>query len=201
MDDVYAIKTLKRVHDAAIQADEDAAPTVVEQYNEAVDLIQSEYEDNPPVQNIDKITSKVYTPITPTDRAYITEANALEKVKLKTEQIADALELGEGFERPSAEDEMQRIVIQQNASQQQEVTQEVTVESVMELIDLDPQAQANREELEEIVRQFEEELEGDTDPNTLRQFVNDAKGYSTSVAAKLAMMALQNGAVDILGLE
>ena len=83
----------------------------------------------------------------------------------------------------------------------QEANQEVSVESIIELIDLDPQIQNNKEEVKETVRQFNEELESDEpDSGRLRQFISDAKGYSTSVAAKLAMLGLQAGAVGILGL-
>lgn len=202
MDEEYAIKTLKRVHDSAVRADEDGAPAVVDQYNEAVDLLQSEYSDNDVIQGIDKITASVRTPVVPTDEETIREPLALEKVKLKTEQLADALDLGEGFDRPAVGDGMQQIVIEQNAAQsnQQEVSQEVSVESVMTLIDHDPQVQRDKEEVKNLVRRFEEELEGDADPGTLRQFIADAKEYSTSVAAKMAMLALQHGAVGVLSL-
>lgn len=202
MDEEYAIKTLKRIHDSAVRADEDGAPAVVDQYNEAVELLQSEFPDNDVIQDIDKITAAVRTPKVPTDEETIRETIALEKVKFKTEQIADALDLGEGFERPTEEGEMQKIVIEQHSSQsnQQEVSQEVNVESVMTLIDHDPQVQQDKEEVKELVRRFEKELEGDADPGTLRQFIADAKEYSTGVAAKMAMLALQHGAVGVLGL-
>lgn len=202
MDEEYAIKTLKRVHDSAVRADENGAKAVVEQFNETVELLQSEYPDNDVIHGIDEIIANIGTPVVATDDEWMKQPIALEKVKLKTEQMADALDLGEGFDRPTAEGEMQKIVIEQHSSQsnQQEVSQEVSVESVMTLIDHDPQVQRDKEEVKDLVRRFEEELEGDADPGTLRQFIADAKEYSTGVAAKMAMLALQHGAVGVLGL-
>jgi len=49
------------------------------------------------------------------------------------------------------------------------------------------------------VDRFDEELTSDDpDPGTLSQLIQDAKEYSTSVAAKLGMLALQKGIVGII---
>ncbi len=82
-----------------------------------------------------------------------------------------------------------------------ELNQNVNVESIIELVQLDPQVQNDREEMIELIKQFEKELNSENpDSGRLRQFIADAKEYSTSVAAKLAMLGLQHGAVGILGL-
>ena len=83
----------------------------------------------------------------------------------------------------------------------QEVDQEVTVESIMQLIDVDPTVQGNRDELKKVVTEFEEELEKESsDEGQLRQFIEEAKDYSTSVAAKMGIQALQAGVTGVLAL-
>jgi len=202
MDEAYAIKTLKRVHDAAIQADEEGTVAVVDQYNEALELLQSEYPDNSRISGFEKITANIGKAVVPTEEEYMQKPVALEKVKLKTEQIADVLDLGDGFERPADESGMQQIVIEQNSSQSntQEVNQDISFEAVMQLIEYDPQVQQNKDEVEELVKEFQEELEKeDCDPDVLRKLISEVKDYSASVGAKLAMLALQKGVVGILG--
>jgi hypothetical protein len=93
------------------------------------------------------------------------------------------------------------VQMENTQSSTQEVSQSVTIESVVELIKHDPQAQAHQEELREIAEEFNNELESDDrDEGVLRRYIEEAKQYSTSVAAKLSMLALQNGAIGILGL-
>lgn len=85
------------------------------------------------------------------------------------------------------------VIVQMESTQssQQEVSQSVSIESVVELIKHDPQAQANQEELHELAEKFNEELKSDNcDEGVLHQYIEDAKQYSTSVAAKLSMLAL-----------
>ena len=148
-------------------------------------------------------------------RGMMKGASKIERVKLRTEQIADTLGLGDDFDRPTDEDEMPIISLEYAPSQEnvqrthqeanpkmtQEANQDVSVELIMQLIDLNPQVQGNQDEVKELVRRFEEELESENpDSGVLRQFIADAKEYSTSVAAKLAMLGLQHGAIGILGL-
>ena len=71
----------------------------------------------------------------------------------------------------------------------------------MQLIDVDPTVQGNRADLRGIVEEFEEELDKeDSDEGRLRQFIEEAKEYSTSVAAKMGIQALQAGVTGVLSL-
>lgn len=209
MNDKLAIKTLKRVHDSAVHAEQLEAPAISDQFNEVLGSLKSEYPENETIQSMDEVR------VSNRPKELAKGASKIEKVKLKTEQIADTLGLGDDFDRPTDEDEMPMISLEYAPSQEnvqeahqeanpemtQEANQEVSVESIMELINLDPQVQGNQEEVKELVRRFKEELESDDpDSSTLRQFIADAKEYSTSVAAKLSMLGLQHGAIGILGL-
>lgn len=209
MDDKLAIKTLKRVHDSAVHGEQLEAPAIADQFNEALSSLKSEFPDNETIQSMDEVQASSRP------QGLAKGASKIEKVKLKTELIADALGLGDDFDRPTDEDEMPIISLEYAPSQDnvqeahqeanpemtQEANQEVSVESIMELIELDTQVQGNQEEVKELVRRFEEELESeDPDSGRLRQFIDDAKDYSTSVAAKLSMLGLQHGVIGILGL-
>lgn len=194
MDETHAIKSLKRVHDSAVNTEAAGANGVVTEFNDVLSRVKEQYPDNEFIQSVEEVQGV---------RRPTKMADAVKKVEIRTEQIADALELGKDFKRTTDDDDMPLITIEQSNSQTatQEVSQEVSVEAVMELIELDPQAQQNKEELKGLVEQFENELESDDpDSGTLRQLINDAKEYSTSVAAKLAMLALQSGAIGVLGL-
>ncbi|OYR88230.1 hypothetical protein DJ71_05020 [Halorubrum sp. E3] len=95
----------------------------------------------------------------------------------------------------------QMVMVTVDQTSKQEVNQEVTVESIMELIDADPTVQGDKGDLKDLVEEFEAELsKDDVDEGQLRQFVQKAKDYSTSVAAKMSIRALQAGAVGVLGL-
>lgn len=209
MDDKLAIKTLKRVHDSAVHAEQTEAPAIADQFNEALSKLKSEYPDNETIQSMDEVQASSRP------RGIMKGASKIERVKLNTEQIADALGLGDDFDRPTDEGEMPVISLKYAPSQEnvqeahqeanpeisQEASQEVSVESIMQLIDLDPQVQGNQENVKQLVRRFEEELDSEyPDSGTLRQLIADAKDYSVSVAAKLAMLGLQHGAIGILGL-
>jgi glycogen debranching enzyme len=79
------------------------------------------------------------------------------------------------------------------------VSQEVSIENVIEMVNYTTLNQAKQEELREIIRDFEDELSAEEpDTSKLRDFIESAKGYSVDVSAKLAMLALSHGIVDVL---
>ena len=64
----------------------------------------------------------------------------------------------------------------------QEVEQEVTMESIMQLVDVDPQVQGSRDKVKELVQEFEDELDQEEpDEGVLRQFVEKARLFPNSV--------------------
>jgi hypothetical protein len=209
-------KTLKRVYDSAVQAETSEASTVVEHHNEALALLKTEFPENEVIQSKEKITANVGFPpmsisglaksgksprVSRSDGEYVSKAKALERVKFRTEQIADSIGLGDGFTRQTDSEKMAMITIEQTAAQDvsQDVAQDVSIETIQQLIDLDPQVQQNKADVCDLVDRFDEELTSDDpDPGTLSQLIQEAKEYSTSVAAKLGMLALQKGIVGII---
>lgn len=215
MDQSFWIRELgrlfKRSSESIRSNDSEGIKVLVEDFNEALSNLKEEYPENPIITSTDAVD--------PTEEKFLmgtvdhhgnsstatyegTREEALYEIRSNCERIANSL----GYELPddsSSSDADQMVVVQMENTQsaKQEVSQEVTVESVMELIEHDPQAQANKGELQEITEQFDEELESENpSEDTLRQYIRDAKSYSTTVAAKLSMLALQKGAIGILGL-
>jgi hypothetical protein len=62
MDQDYAIKTLKRVYDSAVQAETSEASTVVEHYNEALALLKTEFPENEVIQSKEKNCERRISP-------------------------------------------------------------------------------------------------------------------------------------------
>lgn len=210
MDADYWIGELGRLYERSSEAIDEghsnAVEPLTEEFNEALDRLREEFPDNEIVTSTDHVdaytedqsgsSGSVVTIAPPTRRD-----EALHEIRSRCEKIANALD----YELPEREsgsmraDQMVMVSVEQESTQ--EVDQEVTVESIMQLIDVDPTVQGSRDELKELVEEFEEELDkGDSDESRLRQFIGEAKEYSTSVAAKMAIQALQAGAIGVLAL-
>lgn len=210
MDTDYWIGELGRLYERSSEAiDEgysDAVEPLTEEFNEALERLQEEFPDNKIVVNTDPVdaytednsgSSGSMVVISPPRR----RDEALHEIRSRCEKIANAL----GYELPEREsggrqaNQMVMVSVEQESTQ--EVEQEVTMESIMQLLDIDPQVQGNRDEVKDLVERFEEELGADDpDEGRLRQFIEEAKQYSTSVAAKMAIRALQAGAIGVLAL-
>lgn len=210
MDADYWIGELGRLYERSSEAIDEghskAVEPLTEEFNEALEQLKDEFPDNEIVSNTDSVDA--YTEdtsrssgstmvISPPRR----RDEALHEIRSRCEKIANALD----YELPEREsgrrgaDQMVMVSVEQESTQ--EVDQEVTVESIMQLVDVDPQVQGNREEVKELVRKFEDELgKDDPDEGGLRRFIEEAKEYSTSVAAKMAIRALQAGAIGVLAM-
>jgi predicted lipid-binding transport protein (Tim44 family) len=71
---------------------------------------------------------------------------------------------------------------------------QVSVDSTMEQISHLRTPQATREELEDIVQEFENEISDvDPDQSRVQELINKADEKSTDVAANLLMIAIQSG--------
>ena len=210
MDADYWIGELGRLYERSSEAIDEGHGNAVEpltdEFNEALDRLKKEFSDNEIVSSTDPVdaytedqsssSGGMVTIAPPTRRD-----EALHEIRSRCEKIANALD----YELPKRDsgsrraDQMGMVSVEQESTQ--EVDQEVTVESIMQLIDVDPTVQGNRDDLKELVEEFEEELDkGDSDEGRLRQFIEEAKEYSTSVAAKMAVQALQAGAIGVLAL-
>lgn len=210
MDADYWIGELGRLYERSSEAIDEgqsnAVEPLTEEFNQALDQLKGEFPENEIISNTDPVdaytednsrSSGSVAVISPPTR----RDEALHEIRSRCEKIANALD----YELPESEsgrrqaDQMVMVSVEQEAKQ--DVDQQVTVDQIMQLVDVDPQVQGNQEEVKELVRKFEDELEQDNpDAGVLRRFIEEAKQYSTSVAAKMAIRALQVGAVGILSL-
>jgi uncharacterized FlaG/YvyC family protein len=212
-------RLFKRSSDDIQTENTESVEIFVEDFNEALSRLQKQYGDNPIIQSTNPIdpteqktlggivtgsTRKSSGSREPAISTYEgVRKEALYEVRSNSERIANSL----GYELPtntngSSTDQMIIVQMENTQSANQEMSSDISIETVMKLIEHDPEAQTNQQELENIVEKFDEELESN-DPNaeTLRQFIRDAKEYSVSVAAKLAMLALQAGVIGVLGFQ
>lgn len=205
MVDTYLLRSLKRVHDECERSlqDENASvnQSLAKRFNDVLEDFQSEYPNEERIQNVTEATgvsvngrmAARYRPVA---------IDEMQDIKLKTLKIADALDLDtEDFEELSQNDEFAVINVnqQQTQEQSQSQVQRVTIDQIIEDVDrmmIDPDVQ---EELKELIREYEAELEDEeTDPSRLREISGKVKDYSDDAARKLVMLATERG-VDVLG--
>jgi flagellar motility protein MotE (MotC chaperone) len=108
------------------------------------------------------------------------------------------------FEDISSSGEFAVINVQQGQSQEQAQTQtqRVTVENIFEDIDGMMTSPEEKDELRDLVQDFEKELESDdADPSRLRKIIAKARDYSDDIARKLIMMATERGVYILLGMS
>jgi hypothetical protein len=172
---------------------EDGAGAHSEQFNRALEQLKGEYPDNEFVQGMDKAR-------TPSRRNPVADKGINQSVKSKCGQLADAL----GYDLPTTElesvDELTVISMANEQVSEQTANQQLSFEQVNQMVQLTPLGSNESEELKDIVQEFEDELDGDKDPGTLRELLKKAEEYSTDVAAKLAMLCLKKGVTGILNL-
>jgi hypothetical protein len=197
MDKEGWISQLSRLYkEAGTSNSGEGADQYAEQFNQVLSNLQNEFPNEDFVQSTEEVSARGgHNPMK--------RADAVQEVKMKCGQLADAL----GYDLP--EDELEQsgdiTVISMRADQsqsaEQNVSQEVSIENVMEMINYTTLNQTQQDELRDVVSDFEDELSTeDPDPSRLRDFIQSAKGYSVDVSAKLAMLALSHGLVDVLKL-
>ncbi|MDZ7688439.1 MAG: hypothetical protein U5J64_06930 [Halobacteriales archaeon] len=194
MIDEYLIKSLKRVHDEAERAlteeNYSVNQSIVSRFNEVLSEFKEEYPENERIRNIEAIESvDVHVTLRNVDAM-----NTIQDAKLQSLKIADALDLDtEDFQELSGRGGFPFIKINQQQAQGQQQHQQVTVEKIIEDIGNMTAAEEDKEELRNLVQEYERELEEGADPSRLRQIVQKAKEYSDDVALKLIMLATQRG--------
>ena len=210
MDADYWIGELSRLYERSSEAIREeqgkAIEPLTEDFNEALEKLKDAFPDNEIVSATDPVNARTEGVSESTRRTVAFAPSrhreeALYEVRSRCEKMANALnyELPERDSVSQQNDQMVMVTVDQTSKQ--EVNQEVTVESIMELIDADPTVQGDKGDLKDLVEEFEAELsKDDVDGGQLRQFVQKAKDYSTSIAAKMSIRALQAGAVGVLGL-
>jgi len=203
-------RLFKRSSEAIRNDDHDAVRIIVNNFNETLSNLKDDYPDNQIIQDTESVDpteekllggSVSITGETSTATAEGVRDESLYKVRSNCERISNSLnlELPEDSEE-NGSNNMVVVQMENRQSSKQKVSQSVTVESIQELIKYDPAAQGNQEELTELTEKIKDELDSDDpDEDAIRDYIEKAKGYSVSVAAKLSMLALQAGAIGVLG--
>lgn len=207
MVETYLLKSLKRIHDDCERALRDdnyrVNTSLAERFNEVLEEVKDEYPDNQRIQDISE--AEGVSVGTNLHRGSEAALNTIQEIKLETLKIADTLDLDtDDFEDISSSGEFAVINVQQGQSQEQAQTQvqRVTVENILEDIDGMMTSPEEKEELRDLVQEFEDELESDeTDASRLRQIIAKAREYSDDIARKLIMMATERGVYILLGMS
>ena len=211
MNTEYWIGELGRLYlrsDEAIREEHfKAVEPLANEFNETLGELQDAYPDNPIVQNTSEVrpytedqsgSSGTVVTISPPRR----RDQALYEVRSRSEKIANAI----GYDLPETEsnttstDRMVMVKVEQNQEATQEVHQEVTVDQIQQTIQSLPRPATQKEELEELLDEFESELNGDQDETRLRKLLSKASNISEDVAAQMATRALTYGITGILAL-
>lgn len=198
----FLAKTLKRIYDECQRAQDsgdetNVGKTLIGEFNDLLDRYQAEYPEQEVIQSINHVsTSGAHGSAHPQD---------VQEVKLNVLKIADSLGLDtDDFQQSSSSETLTTINIQQeqNQEQTQSQIQRVTVEQVIEDVEGLMISPDDKEELQELVREYETELESeDPDPSRFRDIVNSAENYSDDVARKLIMLATERGFNILTGLS
>lgn len=203
----YWISELGRIYIRSTEAIEqnrsDAVEPLTNDFNDALGKLKEEFPDNPIVSDAEEI--RAYT-----DGAYgdnymsvpQRRDEALHEVRSGCERIANAIghdlpELDSGKQAPR---EMVMVSVNSQQETKQHVQQEVTVEQIQQTIQLISRPEQDKEELREILAEFESEVDGEQDENTLRRLLTEAGNISKEVMTQMAIHALKSGATGILGL-
>lgn len=188
MESDYLIARLKRIFDQCVRAQEkgneqNVGKVIVSEFNALLDELQEAYPESQVVQDLDpvELTGVVGRP----------HPQDIEQVRMNVYSVADSLGIEMEDFTESAERTGDLTVV--NVSQQQAAQQQVTVENLIEQVNTMMIPSDDKEELKDIIQEFEGQIENDPDPGVLKQLFTEAKALSRDVALKLAMKALENG--------
>ena len=207
----FWISELGRLYERSAEAidneQSDAVEPLTDEFNETLSQLKEEFPDNPIVMNTDPVDSQTegvsgkmagmnaYAPPRRRDEA-------LHEIRSRCEKMANAI----GYELPELEtgtrspNRMVMVSVDSRQENRQEVHQDVTVESVQNIIQALPRAPGEKEELQDLLDEFEAEIEGEQDESRLRKLLSKANEISTDVAAQMAVFGLTHGATAVLGL-
>jgi len=190
MDEQYYVKSLKRLYDEADKSqrreDHQAVNAILRTHNELLPELQEEFPINDVIQSIEQVDFRE------THRGTAHEnIRELQTVKMNALRMADSLGVEvNNFEKQASAEGMTVIHLNQNVDQ----TVDVSVDSVMQIVNNLPRDEAQKEELRSIIEDYRDELRNeDPDPNKMNNLVNLAREYSKDVAVKLAMVGLKKG--------
>jgi hypothetical protein len=207
----FWISELGRLYERSTEAinndQSNAIEPLTDAFNKTLSQLKEEFPDNTVVANTDPVESYTegvsgqiagmdgYAPARRRDEA-------LYEIRSGCEKMANAI----GYDLPELEsgdrspDRMVMVSVDSRQENTQEVNQDITVESIQTMIQTLPRAPRAKEELKDLLGEFEVEVEGEQDPSKLRQLLSKANGISTDVATQMAVYALTHGAAGVLGL-
>jgi len=192
MNDEYLAKTLKRIYDECQCAqdsgdEQNVGKTLISEFNDLLERYQEKHSGHDVIQSISPVsTSGAHGRAHPQD---------VQEIKLNTLKIADSLGLDtDDFQQPTSSESLATINIQQ----QQAVSQSATINNILKQVDNRMMSESDKEELKEVIREYEAELESDNpDKSTLQDLLEKTRDYSADIALKLGMKALERG-IDVL---
>lgn len=217
MNQTYWISELSRLYKRSSEAIEGGRTVAVgpltNEFNDALTHLKREFPDNPIVSSTSEVDSTalasnggIYRPMSgefnPFPPSVRSRPQALYEIRSRCERIANAL----SYDLPDVSgevmpDEMTIITVEAAQSTHQSVSNNVTIESTLELVNHLSRSQGTKEELRDLIERYEEELSQDEpDESVLRQLLTKTRDKSTDVATNLAALALQQGLIDVLGL-
>lgn len=206
MDAEYWIGELGRLYlrsDEAIQKEQfESVEPMADEFNQALEQLQEEFADNPIIEGTKEVDAYRSPP-----KGVIGGATrrdqALHEVRSRSEKIANAIgyELPEPEPGSSSTNRMVMVQVDQRQEAKQEVTQEVTVNQIQQTIQSLPRSPDQKEELQKLLDEFEQELNGSQDISRLRSILSKVGEISKDVAAQMATRALTYGITGILGLN
>ena len=205
-DQEFIFKQAKRIYDHCIESQENDnaradANGIAEGYNDLLDRAQDEFTENEVIQSLDEVHPRGR------GRLQAGKREGVQKVKSRVSQLADALDIDlEDLEDSSTRGELRPINVSvgqtvdqsQQQNQQQAQTQYVDIDTIVEDVERQTMPPDEKEELKQIIREFEDELNGERDESKLRQLLTRAEEYSVDVVAKLGILGLQYGVADIV---
>lgn len=205
-DQEFIFKQAKRIYDDCTTSQEDGDPPqdadgIADAYNSLLHKAQDQFANNEVIQSLDEVHPKSTQPLD------IGKGKSIQKVKSRVSQLADALDIGlEDLEDSSTRGELRPINVSvgqtvdqaQRQNQQQVQTQYVDVDTIVEDVERQTMPPDEKEELKQIIREFEDELNGERDESKLHRLLTRAEEYSVDVVAKLGILGLQYGVTDIV---
>lgn len=187
-------------HVSAAEYYEQDESGITEAYNQLLQRAQNSFPENNIVQSLEEVQSQKAHP-----RKSVGTGEAVQRVKSETSQLADGLEIDiTEFEEMNRDDELYPITVsvEQNVDQRQEQTQTqqqyIDIDQVIEDIERSTMPPEDEQEFKQIVRNFQDELEGTRDDSKLKQLLGRAEDYSVDVVAKLGILGLQDGVTGLI---
>lgn len=173
---------------------------IVSDYNDLFPDLQNQFPDVAEVDSLERIQ---------TGGTLSRQAAKVGKVKANLRKVIFAL----GLELPSQEgddrtgqssppvnvniENSPTVQQSQNQSARQSMEQYISIRDVTDSIGQQNLSEEDEAVLRQIVEEFEQNLD-ESDPSKVSRLIQKASDYSVDVAAKMGMLALQDGMVELL---